>query len=336
MRPPHPRSILAMALLSLIATACAGSPADIDPASAAARPAIDASNDHATDGYPVTVDHAHGSTTIERRPETIVSLNVQWTDALLAMGEPPDAYLLDSASGETEPYPWHRDRLADTTVIQIAGEIPFEQLATLEPDLILTTHLAQDPALFDRLAQIAPTIGLLGDRDVDRWQDQLHVLGRILDDPGQADEITADIEGQITETARDLPALQGKTYALANYIPGDSIWVVADPDDGASTLFTALGLQIAPDLLAAADGAIGRVQLSLEQVALLESDLLAILPNDGNPHELVGYDALTAVQTGAVAEMAFADVVGVNTPTPLSLPYILELLRPALDAAAAT
>lgn len=326
------RPVLVLAaVLAFVTTACAGSDPHADPTGATSRPAESLT----TDPYPVTVDHAHGSTTIEHRPETVVSLNVQWTDALLAMGEPPKAYVLDSASGETEPYPWHEDRLADTQVIEIAGELPFEQLASLQPDLILATHLAQDAALFDRLAEIAPTVGLLGGRDVDRWQDQVQVLGQVLDEAERADRVVADVEAALTDTADALPALQDKTYALANYLPGDSIWVVADPDDGASALFAALGMHIAPDLLAAADGATGRVQLSFEQVGLLESDLLAILPNDGDPHALVGYDDLTPVRTGAVAEMGFADVVGVNTPTPLSLPYVLGLLRPALEAAAA-
>jgi iron complex transport system substrate-binding protein len=43
---------------------------------------------------------------------------------------------------------------------------------------------------------------------------------------------------------------------------------------------------------------------------------------------------LPAVVDGAVAEVEYAPVVGLNTPSPLSIPYSLETVRPALEAAA--
>jgi iron complex transport system substrate-binding protein len=40
------------------------------------------------------------------------------------------------------------------------------------------------------------------------------------------------------------------------------------------------------------------------------------------------------VRDGAVAVLDLAAVSGLNTPTPLSIPYSLEQIRPALEAAA--
>jgi iron complex transport system substrate-binding protein len=40
------------------------------------------------------------------------------------------------------------------------------------------------------------------------------------------------------------------------------------------------------------------------------------------------------VHAGAVAVHDLPAVTGLNTPTPLSIPYSLERIRPALDAAA--
>ena len=37
---------------------------------------------------------------------------------------------------------------------------------------------------------------------------------------------------------------------------------------------------------------------------------------------------------GAVADLDYVEVLGLNTPSPLSLPYSLERIRPALEAAA--
>jgi iron complex transport system substrate-binding protein len=41
------------------------------------------------------------------------------------------------------------------------------------------------------------------------------------------------------------------------------------------------------------------------------------------------------VQTGAVATVDLAAATALNTPSPLSIPYGLEVIRPALEAAAA-
>jgi iron complex transport system substrate-binding protein len=143
----------------------------------------------------------------------------------------------------------------------------------------------------------------------------------------EADQRSADV-------LRELPGLEGRTYALANDVPGDALSVVADPEDGAGRFFSQLGLQIAPDLLAIADGEAGRATLSLERVDELDADLLVLFTNGADPEEIPGYDELPAVRAGAVAVLDLPAVTGLNTPTPLSIPYSLERIHPALGAAA--
>jgi iron complex transport system substrate-binding protein len=328
-----PVALLAAVLLAVCLAACGDDDAGTAPVVASSGG--DAGTAPSGSGaYPVTVEHAKGATTFESRPERIVTLNVQWTDAVLAMGVQPIAYLLDAASGETGPYPWQVDAVASSERIDASGGVPFEKIAALHPDLILVTYLAEEPGVYDTLAAIAPTIGLLGDLQVDPWQDQVTALGEVLGDPAKAEAVVAGVEAKVQALAEELPGLEGATYAMANYVPGDGIYVIADPDDGASRFFYALGMQIAPDILALDEAAVGRVEISFEQVELLDADLLAILANGGDPTTLPGWSDLTAVRNDAVAEFVFADVVGLNTPTPLSLPYEIDLLRPVLETVA--
>jgi len=291
----------------------------------------------AEDGWPVTIEHAHGETTIGERPDRIVSLNVQWTDVLLAMGVEPAGYLLDQSAGEEEIYPWQEGQLADSTEIVQTDSMPLERIASLQPDLILVTWATQqDPELYDRLSEIAPTVpALQASEAVDPWQDLIEVAGRFLGDEERAQQVVDEVGGQVAAVRDELTGLEGKTFSLANYVPGDEFTVVADPEDGASVLFQEMGMEMNPRILESADGAAGRIQISFEQVDMLDSDLLLVLPNDGDPSDLPGWDDLPAVTSGAVAEMEFQDVVGLNTPTPVSIPYVLDLIRPALEAAAA-
>lgn len=242
---------------------------------------------------------------------------MQWTDAVLAMGVQPVGFLLDSASFETEPYPWQAEAVAASTRIDATGAIPYERVAALDPDLILITFLGAEEGVYDTLAAIAPTIGLLGDLQVDPWEDQVEVLGRALGEPDRASAVVDDVQAQVAALAEELPGLEGKTWVAANYVSGEGIYVVADPD-----------------ALAADTQAVGRVKLSFEQGGLLDADLVGTLTHGSDPSQLPGWDQLAAVQNGSVVDFEFADVVGINTPTPLSIPYEIDLLRPAREAVA--
>ena len=315
------RAALAVALLAVSVAACGdGNTNETDgtsPASAAA---------------PVTVEHHYGTTTLDGPPQRIVSLDNQWTDVLVALDAPLVGAALDPVIHGR--YPWQDVIPASVESIPVTDSIPYEAVAALQPDLIVITWAAPDTETYDLLSEIAPTIPLLGDAEVDTWQDIATVAGDVLGIPDRAEALVTEAAQRSADVAAALPGLQGRTYALANYIAGDSIYVVADPDDGAATFFSQLGLGIDPDLLAIADGAVRRASLSLERVDMLDADLLLILTNGADVDDIPGYDLLPAVQDGAVAVLDIAGVTGLNTPSPLSIPYSLELIRPALEAAA--
>jgi iron complex transport system substrate-binding protein len=284
--------------------------------------------------WPVTIEHRFGSTTLEERPERIVTLDLQWTDAVLALGETPVGYVHDDLAGPSGTFPWQGELLADVTAIEAGDALPLERIAELRPDLILVGYYGVEEDRFDDLAAIAPTIGLLGEKDVDAWQDQIEVVGKLLGKTDAAAAKVKEVAADVTAVASELPGLQGKTFAMANFVPGDSIYVVANPQDGSNVLFGDLGLEIDPGILALADGVSGRAQLSLEQADLLASDLLVLFTNGADPNDLVGYGQLPAVQNGSVAVLDYVGVVGLNTPTPLSIAYSLDLITPALEAVA--
>lgn len=307
---------------------------DGDSADAADEPTDDAA---ASDGEsaddPVVIEHLYGTTELDAVPERIVSLNTQWLGALQALGVQPVGYNVDDLAGPDGVFPW--EEVPDgAEPLDAAAEIPYEAIAALDPDLILVTYAVTDQATYDQLNAIAPTIAALGERQVDTWQEQTTVLGEVLRDPEAAAAVIDDVEGQLAAVADELPGLEGRTFAMANYVPNSGIWVIADPDDGASLFFQSFGMEITPTILEAAEGAAGRIQLSFEQIDQLDADLLVMFTNGADPAEIPGYDNLPAVQSGAVSLPDYADVVGLNTPSPLSIPYSLEWVRPALEAAA--
>ncbi len=284
----------------------------------------------------VTIEHRYGTTVLDEVPQRIVTLNVQWTDVVLAMDLVPTAYTLSTAIGETDIYPWQVGLLDDAEQIA-AGDagIPFEAIAAAQPDLILGAYNIQDQAAYDTLAAIAPTIGPLGDLQVDPWSDQITVLGQALRAEDAAAEAIAEVDALAAAVAEELPGLEGATYTFANFVPGTGIYVIADPDDGASRLFDAMGMEIDPDIVALDEEAVGRALISFEEIALLDADLVGVLLNGTDPSDVIGLAELPSSENGTLIDFAYADIVGLNTPTPLSVPYLLDLMRPTLELVAA-
>lgn len=287
----------------------------------------------APDGDVVTVEHRYGTTEVPVRPARVVTLDQQWTDSLLALGVQPVGYAVDSFA-DADQMPW-QDVSADAEPLDVENGPPLEKIAALDPDLILGTFRITDQGLYDKLSGIAPTIASLADEEVTPWRDLAEVAGEVLDEDARADEVVAEVDAAVDATAAELPGLAGRTFALAQYVVGDSMYVVADPEDGSSDFFQRLGMELYPPLLEEAEktGSV-RVQVSTERADLLRSDLLAFLVNGGDESDLAdipGFDALP----GTVAVLDYATIVGLNTPSPLSIPYSLEQLRPHLEAAAA-
>lgn len=280
---------------------------------------------------PLVIEHAYGKTEIIGVPERVVAIDVQWIDTMLAMnvdlvGYSRDAYMPDNA------VPW-QTLPEDAEGLDVANGIPVERVAALKPDLIVGSFSIKDKTTYDQLAAIAPTIPDLDDQEVTSWQDLVTVAGDVLERPADAKTIIDEVDGAVAETAADLPGLKGQTFALGQYVVGDSIYVVADENDGSSVFFHDLGMTMYPPVKERGkQTGEARIQISTERSDMLGADLVAFLVNGGTEKDLAdipGFDALP----GTIAVLDYPTIVGLNTPTPLSLPYSLARIRPFLEQA---
>lgn len=282
---------------------------------------------------PVTVEHRFGTTTIDRVPRRVVTLDRQWTDVMLSLGVQPVGYGVDRMMPAGQ-VPWENVG-PDSVGIDIAGGVPVERILALEPDLIVSSYAITDPATYRRLSRVAPTIAAPPEADsVPAWQDLVRTAGRFLNTPGDAERVVASVEGRIADTARRLPGLRGKSFAMGRYIVGDAMYLVADEDDGAMQLFRALGMHVHSPVVDGGRAAHqARIRVSPERVDLLRADLVAFMINGGDRaalSQIPGFDQLP----GTVSVLAYPTIAGLNTPSPLSLPYALDQFLPALESAA--
>ncbi|MGI5221435.1 ABC transporter substrate-binding protein [Nocardia sp. CA-290969] len=286
-------------------------------------------------GAGVTVAHAFGETVVPAKPAKIVALGNQWLDTVQAFGIVPAGYIDNVAVMARRAPAWEPESLQQATALNTGGDIT-EQVAALEPDLILADPFIADRSRYDQLSKIAPTLPGLSGKAAAPWPELVTTLGKVLGREADADRIVADVWAQVDAVGAANPDLKGKTF-LSTWLAGPTqLMVLNDPEDGSGQLFTRLGMTI-PQHIRDMPASNGRISLSPERVGELTSDLLIAgysVNQDQAYRQLPGYGDLPAVRKDAVVFLDNADIGAINQPTVLSLPYILKEIEPALVNAA--
>ncbi|QCQ93329.1 iron-siderophore ABC transporter substrate-binding protein [Rhodococcus sp. SGAir0479] len=312
-RRPFVLSLVALA--GTLSLAACGSDGSTDEASAST----------ADGSFPVTIEHAYGSTTVEQAPSRIVTVGFNDLDFVLALGETPVATRAYSGYAYKDR-PWATQYAHDIPEVG-EMELQYEKIAQANPDLIVGTYSLTEQSGYDTLAALAPTIGDLQSAGggSGSWKDQLETIGRALGKEGEATELRRSVEADFDDAKAANPQFQGRTAAVAMYMDGD--FYIFEAGDPRGDFFTNLGFTTP-----AQTGSI-----SPEQLNLLDQDTLIVL---GATKEKLATDPAFA-QLRVVQEdrTVYLGDFGTDVPaalgfaSPLSLPYLLDATVPALAAA---
>lgn len=294
-----------------------------------------------------SVKHRFGSTKVKvDSGQRVVSLAPPWTDSLLAVDAQPAAIAADPVS-QGKAFPWQEGKLATgdkaPEKIKLDGgyTIPIEKVAAMKPDLILGGALITEEKTYKKLAALAPTIpAFSGDGFVDRWQDQVELVGKALEKKDAADKAVASAEDEVKTWREKNPKARGKTYAFALGAGKTDIQVVSNPKDAAAQFFDGLGLKMAPSVVGLGGGTSGvQGSISMEQVDLLgKADVLIVgfLAPDAKA-EFEGsklVKELPPVQQGTYQAADVNVSYALRQPSVLTGPWLLEQLSPVLEKAA--
>lgn len=306
---------------------------DATPAPAAAE----AAGDDAA-AFPVTIEHKYGSTTIEAQPQRIVTVGLIDHDALLALGIVPVGTTEWFGEYPGALWPWAQEKLAELggavpTVVGGSDGINFEQIAALNPDLILALYSGVTEEEYGLLREIAPTVAQPAEY-VDYgipWQDLTRKVGQAVGKAAEADALIADVEARFAQVRAEHPEFEGATSVVAT--PYQGIWVYG-PQDVRGRFLTMLGFQL-PDGLAEITGAEFGGNLSMERADLLDVDVIIWLDADDAEGELGGpvYSSLPVHTEGREVFLdSYNDPLGGATSfvSVLSLPFLLDGLVPQL------
>ena len=307
-------------------SACGG-----EETSGSATPASAGSPAGGADGtFPVTVEHAFGSTEITERPERVVTIGFNEQDYVLALGVTPvgtRAYF----GYDYQTRPWAVDLLPAQPLPEVGGQtgVEIEQIAALDPDLLIGTYSFIDQPTYDTLSQIAPTVGDLageGGASSATWQRQLDVIGQALGRTQEAARLTTSVEAAFTAAAQAHPEFAGKVVSVVLAL--ESGYYALDGTDPRGDFFLQLGFSPAT-----VSG-----EVAAENVSQLDTDVLVVLGQSQAQFTANATSAaLSAVAQGRTVyvdsfEGDFAGALGFSSP--LSLPFAIDLALPQLALAA--
>jgi iron complex transport system substrate-binding protein len=336
--------LLPLLVLGLLAAACGDDDSDEatspDPAEAEAAGSSSAA-------FPVTIDHALGSTEIPEAPERVVTWGWGSTDAAIALDVVPVAMPHQAYGGDEEGVlPWLRERIeADGAempeVLPESQEAPIEAIAAARPDLIIAVYSGITEEEYALLSEIAPTVAYPDQPWATPWRDTIEIVGEALGKADEAEALLADIDAQVAEEAEAHPELAGKTVAVVWHTPDD--FYVYKPADARVEFTLDLGLESAPSVDELAEG--GETfyyTLSQERLGELTSDVLVSYADTEEASQAFlsspAAQAMPQVQAGTVAEVIGTEfIAAVSPPTALSLTWGLseyvEILADAAQAA---
>ncbi|MDD2868462.1 ABC transporter substrate-binding protein [Neomegalonema sp.] len=285
--------------------------------------------------FPRRFAHLYGETILEAPPERVVSLGYVGHDHLLALGVVPVALRYWYGPYASGVWPWAAPLLGEARPVVLRGELSFERIALLEPDLILAVSSgigAQDHRMLSRIAPVVASEAEYGDFNTP-WEVQLATIGRAVGREARARELTDDIHARMQEIRAAHPEWSGMTAVAASIFGGEP--AVFLPGDARADLLTSMGFQT-PPALEAHRGEGFFLPLSAEDLAPLDADLLLWVGGTPGGEALAALKLRPGMRAAREGREIWADEImagALGHATPLSLPFVLERLPAEIEAA---
>ena len=232
-------------------------------------------------------------------------------------------------------FEWTVEAYGGTEPEQVGGAeflaIDFEQVAALDPDLIIgASGMRQED--YELASRIAPTIPQPpGEAEYSSapWQETQRFVGTALGRSVRAEEVIADVEGQIDAAREAHPELRGKRAVVAQVEEGQ--FAVRGSTEIWSEFLADMGFTV-PEEIVGPDFS----EISAENIEMFgDLDVLVWLASPEQVAVSSIYPTLAVAQDGRDVYIdAFGSLSGaIGFNSALSLPLVVDQLVPMLAAA---
>lgn len=220
-----PRTRIAAACAAVVLTAIALAGCASTPGTAAGAGDAPAAS---ADGFPVTIEHAFGETTISAKPERVATVSWSNQEVPLALGIVPVGMArVDWGDDDGDGVlPWVEDKLqelgAETPVLfdEVDG-IDFEAVAATEPDVILAAYSGLTQEDYDTLSKIAPVVAYPEVAWGTSYQDMIRLNSQALGLADEGDALIEQLQGEVDAALADYPQLSEASVLFSYIDPSD-------------------------------------------------------------------------------------------------------------------
>jgi iron complex transport system substrate-binding protein len=335
-----------------LAVAAAATAVLLTAACSSTTPAAEGTRGAADDGaFPVTIEHALGTTTIPAKPERVATVQWENQEVPLALGIVPVG-MARADFGDDDGdgvLPWVADALeeldAETPVLfDETDGIDFEAVADTEPDVILAPYSGLTAEDYETLSEIAPTVAYPEAAWATNWRESIELSSEALGMADEGEALVDRIEDDVDAAVAKHPQLAGKSTMFLTHVDESDLSTVDfyTTKDTRALFFEDLGLEAPESIAEASKGDAFSGSISAEQVDTFDDvDMIVTYGDEGLVKTLKSDPLLSkmpAVANDAIVALPSDDPIGTAAnPTPLAISWVLEdyvqMLADAADKA---
>ncbi|MFD3684778.1 iron-siderophore ABC transporter substrate-binding protein [Nocardiopsis sp. NPDC058631] len=301
--------------------------------------------------YPIVIEHALGTTTIESQPERVAAVNWANHEVPLALGVVPVGMAEANFGDDNDDgiLPW-----VDEKLDELGGEPPvlfdendgidFEAVADTQPDVILASYSGLTQEDYDTLSDIAPVVAYPEGPWATSWRDIIRLNSQAIGLADEGDELIAELEQEISDVVAEYPQLEGKSAMFMTHVDPTDVSEVGfyTTHDTRTLFFEDLGLET--------PGSIAELSADTDQFSLTQSteqidafddvDIITGYGDDtGELLEILQSDPLLSKMPAVERDSVFllpgsSPLATAANPTPLSISWVLDDYVAALAEAA--
>ncbi|WP_166869428.1 iron-siderophore ABC transporter substrate-binding protein [Salinibacterium sp. ZJ70] len=178
--------------------------------------------------FPVTIEHAYGTTTITERPERVATVAWANHEVPLALGIVPVG-MSKATWGDDDGdgvLPWVEDALeqldAETPVLfDETDGIDFGAVADTQPDVILAAYSGISEEEYETLSKIAPVVAFPDVAWGTSYEDMIRLDSEALGLAEEGEELIQTLHTQVDDALAAQPDLVGKKVLFSYLDPSD-------------------------------------------------------------------------------------------------------------------
>lgn len=181
-----------------------------------------------SDGFPVTIEHAFGTTRIEAKPERVATISWGNHEVPLALGVVPVGMSKATWGDDNNNgiLPWVEDKLQELggetpALFDETDGLPYEEIANTQPDVILAAYSGLTKEEYETLSKIAPVVAYPDLPWSTSYEDMIKLNSKALGLSDEGDKLIDTLHSEVANALEKNAALKSAKTMFAYIDPAD-------------------------------------------------------------------------------------------------------------------